>query len=304
MDWDRFLALARCPAPHQVNGPCRGELHLRDGEVVCRMCAATYTLEPQTGVPYFAPRTTEDLAADKYEDPAQRLAEGYMGLWAYGYLFVGRGESEGFYRTMNELGFSTRLAVDGSHHILEIGCGVGRTSCDYACHYPNALIVGIEYSPRLLTHAYRMVVGDQPGERVAIGLEREGYGEVTQPAFSLRNAFFAQANALQLPFADEQFDLVITPNLIDRVSDPLQMIREAGRVTKPGGYFILADPFNWAKQPEWWARCRSLDDLTAILKDSGLRVDVAFDGLVYREVLDARGAYTEWPVAVVRATKP
>ena len=303
LDWERFLSLARCPAPGEPGDRCAGLLERRQHTLVCQTCAMTYALDDTTDMPIFAPRTLADLAADKYEDPTQRIVEGYVGLWAYGYLFIHRGEAEGFYRTITELGFSTPLAVDGPHRILEIGCGVGRTACDYARHYPNAFIVGIDYSPAMLNYAYQMVVGERPGARVTLSLDQEGFGELSAPTFGLRNAFFAQANALQLPFADGQFDLVVSPNLIDRVPDPRQLLREIARMVKPGGSVIMADPFNWTKQPEWWARCQNVDDLATLFADIGLHVDVAFDGLIYREVKDKRGAFTDWPVAVVRATK-
>jgi ubiquinone/menaquinone biosynthesis C-methylase UbiE len=263
----------------------------------------TFALSEPYRIPVFAPRTPEDLAADKYEDTKQRLAEGYTAQWAYGYLFLKRGESEGFYRTINELGFSAPRPQDGVHCVLEIGCGVGRTSCDYARHYPDAYVVGLDYSPRLLSYAYRMVIGDATTPTVSITLDEEGYETVSERSFFVPNACFIQGNALNLPFAADLFDLVVSPNLIDRIPDPMRMLQEAVRVLRPGGHLVLADPFNWTAQPVWWSRIRTIDNLSATLTQCGLTIDLAFDGVVYREVQDARNAYTEWSVAVVRARK-
>jgi SAM-dependent methyltransferase len=108
---------------------------------------------------------------------------------------------------------------------------------------------------------------------------------------------------MSLPIATETFDLVAAPNLIDRVPDPAKLIVEVARVLRPAGYFVFADPFNWVKQPEWWDKCKNLDQLVTLLGNAGRAVDVAFDGLVYREIKDASGAYSEWSVAMVRARK-
>ena len=100
LDWERFLSLARCPAPREPGDVCGGMLELRQRTLVCQTCAMNYALDDATDMPILAPRTLADLAADKYEDPTQRLVEGYMGLWAYGYLFIHRGEAEGFYLSL------------------------------------------------------------------------------------------------------------------------------------------------------------------------------------------------------------
>jgi ubiquinone/menaquinone biosynthesis C-methylase UbiE len=261
-------------------------------------------LQPHA-IPSFAPRSADDLAADKYEDRKQRYAEGYVAEWAFGYLFLKRGEAEGFYRTINELGFTANTAGNKAPlNILEIGCGVGRTTCDYARHFPDAFVIGLDYSPNLLSHAYQMVIGEPSQTILSISLEPEGHGTVSAPTFGLENACFVQASALNLPFAADQFDLVVSPNLIDRVPDPGSMVAEASRVVRPGGSLIIADPFNWTARPDLWGQIRAVGDLTALMERHGLTVDLAFDGLVYREIRDVRGAYTDWPVAVARAVKP
>lgn len=302
----RLLDLTRCSTRDTTGASCMGQLAQGTQSLVCQRCGSEYGFLQSYDIPAFAPRTDEELKADKYEDTRQRLAEGYVGQWAYGYLFLKQGAAEGFYRTINELGFSAPLPQDSIQRVLEIGCGVGRTTCDYARHYPEAFVVGLDYSPRLLEYAYQMVIGDAAAteKTVSIVLDQEGYGTVEAPSFCVPNACFVQGSALDLPFASERFDLVVSPNLIDRVSEPIQMLREAARVLRPGGYFIIADPFNWKNQPTWWGEIQTVDALANCVAQCGLTIDLAFDGLVYREVLDARGAYTEWPVAVIRARKP
>lgn len=303
MNWLRFLELACCPI-------CQSALRLDGANLVCQENALhIYQKLATTEIPLFAPQSEAEKAQNKYEDVEQRLAEGYAGLWAFGYSTLHRGETEGFYRTLNELAFSTSLDRKAENAVLEIGCGVGRTICDYAKFYANSIIVGMDFSPRMLEFAHHIAFSQKP---VKIDLDAEGFENVVVAGYGLDNVFLAQANALSLPLKSERFDLVVCPNLIDRVSSPAQMIAEVSRVLRPNGYFVFADPFNWVKNPHEWSGYRNmtsdvsgmaLSKMAALLEKHQLMTEVSFDGLRYREILDARGSYTDWNVAVIRAQK-
>jgi len=45
-----------------------------------------------------------------------------------------------------------------------------------------------------------------------------------------------------IPYADEQFDVVIANNVLEHLEDPLKVFREIRRVLKPGGCFIAKTP--------------------------------------------------------------
>ncbi len=303
MNWSRFVTLARCPAIDSIGEQCAGRLEYDGSTISCSQCSKAYPTNATWGFPLFAAQSQEEKQHSKYEDPHQRLAERYVALWAFGYEFLRRGDAEGFYRTINELGFSTPLTRDGAHNILEVGCGVGRNVCDYARYYPNALVVGADFSERMLQQAFEVLIGREPGAAIEFDLRGEGFGLVSKPALSLQNVFLAQADALNLPFASAQFDIVLAPNLIDRLPDPDRFLAEASRVLKPGAYLVLADPFNWVDTPEWWNACTTVRNLERLIGGHSMHIEVAFDDLIYRELLDARGSYTEWRVAIVRAVK-
>jgi len=52
------------------------------------------------------------------------------------------------------------------------------------------------------------------------------------------NLTFEVADAMQLPYGDDSFDAVMIANALHIVPDPRQVLREIGRVLRPGGLLI------------------------------------------------------------------
>ncbi|MBI2062345.1 MAG: glycosyltransferase [Candidatus Yanofskybacteria bacterium] len=63
------------------------------------------------------------------------------------------------------------------------------------------------------------------------------------------------SDASSLPFDSNEFDSALCTELIEHVEDPLSVVREAYRVLKPGGYFILTSvwlsPFHEEPKDYW-----------------------------------------------------
>src|SRR5436190_4740066 len=55
------------------------------------------------------------------------------------------------------------------------------------------------------------------------------------------------ASALQIPFADEAFDTVVSTEVLEHVAEPRRALGEMRRVLKPGGYLILSTPMYWPR---------------------------------------------------------
>jgi ubiquinone/menaquinone biosynthesis C-methylase UbiE len=98
--------------------------------------------------------------------------------------------------------------------VLEIGVGTGKNLRLYP---PGVEVTGIDISPRMLERA-RALAG-----RIGV-----------TPELHL-------ADAQRLPFADDSFDTVTATCVFCSVPDPVQGLREAARVLRPGGELLLVE---------------------------------------------------------------
>jgi SAM-dependent methyltransferase len=90
--------------------------------------------------------------------------------------------------------------------------------------------------------------------------------------------------------------------LLDRLERPAALLDEIARVLAPQGLLVLTSPLNWrSRNGDEWSRMGTVKALQDELRSRGLTIEKAFDGLVYREILDVRRSSTDWEVAVVTA---
>lgn len=104
------------------------------------------------------------------------------------------------------------VAPKPGERILDLGAGTGSSSASLA--RSGAQVVAADFSPGML----------------AEGRRRHG---------DLRNLTFVQADATDLPFADDVFDAVTMSYALRNVHDPKKALRELYRVTKPGGRLVI-----------------------------------------------------------------
>lgn len=117
---------------------------------------------------------------------------------------------------------------DAGTRLIEIGCGPGFYSCQLADRFLNISVTGVDRSENQLRWA------------------RERAGEM-----GLANCSFRQINALELSYADAEFDQVIASRLFTVLPEPERVIAEMYRVLKPGGRCFIAEPRYafWASIP-------------------------------------------------------
>lgn len=144
------------------------------------------------------------------------------------------------------------MNIGPADRVLDLGIGTGVSLNYYPLH---GRVVGVDLSAGMLREARKKI--------------RER---------GLRHATVFQANALQLPFADDTFDHVFISHVISVVSDPYQLVREAQRVAKPNARIVIVNHFQstnrFIAMVEKW--------LCPLCTKLGWRSDLALQDLIKR----------------------
>jgi SAM-dependent methyltransferase len=122
--------------------------------------------------------------------------------------------------------------------VLDAGCGLGGP-CRMLADEFGCRVTGIDMSPEFIRTAQKLTE--------LVGLQDQ--------------ADFRVGNALDLPFADNSFDIVWTQHVQMNIEDKLSFYAEACRVLKPGGHLVYYDifkrpgkdvtyPVPWADSPD------------------------------------------------------
>ncbi|KAF4548255.1 Methyltransferase-like protein 3 [Elsinoe fawcettii] len=106
--------------------------------------------------------------------------------------------------------------------ILDIGCGPGTITCDFARLAPKGRVVGLDYSDSVIKEAQAEA-------------RKRGIGNID----------FRAGDAHALPFEDDSFDIVHAHAVLIHLPQPLNAVKEMRRVCKPGGYVAAREP-DWA----------------------------------------------------------
>ncbi|MCP4003424.1 MAG: class I SAM-dependent methyltransferase [bacterium] len=106
-------------------------------------------------------------------------------------------------------------------HVLELGCAEGRTLTELHSQLIESHLVGVEYSEDLLA-----VASTELPESIEL----------------------LQGDAMRLPETLEAggFDAVIALAVLEHLPRPLDAVREAARMLRPGGLFVATCP-----NPQW-----------------------------------------------------
>ncbi|KAF2482416.1 putative ubiE/COQ5 methyltransferase [Neohortaea acidophila] len=104
--------------------------------------------------------------------------------------------------------------------ILDIGCGPGTITCDFAKYVPQGSVTGVDFSEEVLAQARAEA-------------ERRGVGTTIH---------FQPASALELPFEEGSFDVVHCHALLVHVPHAAEAVKEMRRVCKTGGIVAAREP--------------------------------------------------------------
>lgn len=103
--------------------------------------------------------------------------------------------------------------------VLDIGTGPARIPILLCQRRPQWTLTGIDLSQTMLKLGASHVAKAELGDRIRLDY----------------------ADAKQLPYPDDSFDLVISNSIIHHLPDPLPCLREVQRVLKPQGGLLLRD---------------------------------------------------------------
>lgn len=130
---------------------------------------------------------------------------------------------------------------------LDLGCAVGRSTFELARAFDAA--IGVDLSLRFIeaaeiirrqgTLAYEFVEGGAVTSR-AEARRPDG----VDPA----RVQFQVGDALDLPAALGDFDVVHAANLLDRVPSPRRLLAGLVRLVRPGGRLVLTSPYTWLEE--------------------------------------------------------
>ncbi|MBN1933234.1 MAG: class I SAM-dependent methyltransferase [Anaerolineae bacterium] len=179
------------------------------------------------------------------------------------------------------------MGVPPTGKVLDIGTGPGFVAIQVAQRLPESVrVTGLDLSAAMLA------VAAENARRAGLN------GRVS----------WREGNAKAMPFADGEFDFVVSSGSLHHWEDPLAVLNEIARVLKPGGRCIVRDSKRlyklWPKAVAWaigllvppdfrvhyWNSIRSsytadeLEDLVAQSKLEGARVEQSLlDVMIVKE---------------------
>ena len=106
--------------------------------------------------------------------------------------------------------------IEAAHHVLDVACGAGSVAC--AAAQVAREVTGIDLTPAMIEHA--------------AALQAEG---------RLSNVRWQIGDVSQLPYAADQFDVVLTRYSLHHFLHPVDVLAEMVRVCKPSGRVAVAD---------------------------------------------------------------
>lgn len=142
----------------------------------------------------------------------------------------------------DEMGFALARGVPKRDYrtIVDLGCGVGKSTLPYCELYPQAQVIGVDYAASMLKYGHKLA-------------EARG-----------RKVHYVQAHAEHTGLADASADLVVAIWLFHELPRKARaaVVREALRLLKPGGVFAIME------SPPFKALRESYSPLSGFLLDS------------------------------------
>jgi uncharacterized protein YbaR (Trm112 family) len=207
----------------------------RSGDIItadlsCRRCRSVYPV--REGIGCFSSGHGDRV----YEDPKTLSAY----LWShYADVLQDPEGTDAYVRWAQHLGTSGSLALDA-------GSAVGRLAFEVSAWVD--CVVGIDLSRPFIAAA--RALAQARSLEFPLFLEGNLFSRQTirvQPTWRPERVEFIVADVLAPPFAGKMFSQLASLNVIDKVSDPLEHLRQCNRLAGTrGARVLIADPFSWS----------------------------------------------------------
>lgn len=135
----------------------------------------------------------------------------------------------------------------------------------YAKPYFRPGLKVLEIGPNKIPSSYCGIIGDA------------GITWHTLDIYESPNLTYSSSNPLEFAMPDNEYDVVLSGQVIEHVQQIWTWMREVARVTKPGGKVITISPVSWPYH-EAPIDCWRLfpDALQALVEQAGLTMDECF----------------------------
>ncbi|MFD6436047.1 methyltransferase domain-containing protein [Streptomyces venezuelae] len=159
----------------------------------------------------------------------------------------------------------TRFPLAAGDRVLDLGCGAGRHA--FECYRRGAQVVALDQNAEEIREVAKWFAamkeaGEAPAGATATAME---------------------GDALNLPFPDASFDVVIISEVMEHIPDDKGVLAEMVRVLKPGGRIAVTVP-RYGPEKVCWAlsdayhevegghiRIYKADELLERMRESGLK---------------------------------
>jgi ubiquinone/menaquinone biosynthesis C-methylase UbiE len=144
---------------------------------------------------------------DGQPDPAQLVA-----------ALEARGRTASYARLLRR--FLRFSGIGPGQAVLEVGCGTGVVLRELAARVGSrGRLVGVDPSRTLIGAATRLLRDQRRRQRIALRV----------------------SDGARLPFPDSRFDAAVAVTVLLHVADPVAVVKEMMRVTRPGGLVAVQD---------------------------------------------------------------
>ena len=132
-----------------------------------------------------------------------------------------------------------RLGLRAGERVLDMGCGAGRHAFE------------------MYRRGADVVAFDQDGDELARVLDTFGAMKAAGEVPAGAEADIKQGDALELPFADGEFDRIVAAEVLEHIHADVDAIKELVRVLRPGGTMAITVPrwlpevINWKLSDEY-----------------------------------------------------